>query len=89
MRSASINLKIEPSINDRLEQMARSTKRSKSALVEAAIQQYLDQNEWQLREIEEGVKEIEDGRVMPHAELLKRWEAKGADQMAEGQARLH
>lgn len=81
MKATSVNLRIQPATKDRLERLARVTRRSKSYLVEAAIEQYLDQNEWQLREIEEGLKEIEEGRVVSHEELLKRWEAKSADQL--------
>jgi predicted transcriptional regulator len=49
--------------------------------VEAAIENYLDLNEWQMKEIGKGFKEIEDGNLTPHEDILAYWEAKVADSL--------
>ena len=79
IRTTSVNLRILPTTKERLERLARATKRSKSYLVEAAIENYLDLNEWQMKEIENGVKEIDENRLTPHGDVLAYWEAKIAD----------
>jgi RHH-type rel operon transcriptional repressor/antitoxin RelB len=79
IRTTSVNLRIQPTTKERLEHLARATKRSKSYLVEAAIENYLDLNEWQMKEIEQGLKEAEEGRLTPHADVLAHWEAKVAN----------
>lgn len=78
-RTTSVNLRIQPATKERLERLAHAMRRPKSYLVEAAIEQYLELNEWQLKEIEQGLKEIEAGQITPHAEVLAQWEAKGGD----------
>lgn len=78
-RTTSVNLRIQPATKERLERLAHAMRRPKSYLVEAAIEQYLELNEWQLKEIEQGLKEIEAGQVTPHTEVLAQWEAKGGD----------
>jgi RHH-type transcriptional regulator, rel operon repressor / antitoxin RelB len=72
-RGTSVNLRIQPATKERLERLARATKRSKSYLVEAAIENYLDLNEWQMKEIEKGLKEVEEGQLTPHDEVLAHW----------------
>lgn len=78
-RTSSVSLRIQPATKERLDRLARAMRRPKSDLVEAAIEQYLDLNEWQLKEIEQGLQEIKEGRVTPHAEVLAHWEAKSGD----------
>lgn len=78
-RTTSVNLRIQPATKERLERLAHAMRRPKSYLVEAAIEQYLELNEWQLKEIEQGLKEIKAGQVTPHTEVLAQWEAKGGD----------
>jgi predicted transcriptional regulator len=79
LRETSVNLRIQPATKERLERLARATKRSKSYLVETAIENYLDLNEWQMKEIEKGLKEVEEDKLTPHDDVLAHWEAKVAD----------
>jgi len=76
MKATAINLRIEPEIKSRLERLAEETNRSKSFLVERAIKDYLDANEWQIEEIKMGLKEIESVETAPHATVKAKWEAK-------------
>jgi predicted transcriptional regulator len=79
IRTTSVNLRIQPTTKERLEKLARTTKRSKSFLVETAIENYLDLNEWQMKEIEKGLEEIEEGRLTSHEDVLAHWETKVAN----------
>ena len=82
-KAAAINLRIEPEIKDRLEKLAKATRRSKSFLVGDALETYLDVNEWQIRGIIEAVQEADSPNAewTSHEDLKAKWEAKRA-QMA-------
>jgi predicted transcriptional regulator len=56
-------------------------RKPQSQLAETAIEQYLERSEWQLKEIEQGLKEIDEGRVISHEDLLQHWEGKSASQV--------
>ncbi len=83
IRTTSVNLRIQPTTKERLERLALVTKRSKSFIVEAAIENYLDLNEWQIKGIIEAVKEADSPNAewTNHADVKAKWEAK-RDQMA-------
>ena len=77
-KAAAISLRIEPEIKTRLEKLARVTRRSKSFLVEDALEAYLGVNEWQIRGIMEAMQEADspDAEWTPHEALRASWEAK-------------
>ena len=83
MRTTSVNLRIQPTTKERLERLALATKRSKSFIVETAIENYLDLNEWQIKGIIEAVKEADSpgAEWTNHEDVKAKWEAK-RDQMA-------
>lgn len=82
-KAAAINLRIEPEIKDRLEKLAKATRRSKSFLIGDALEAYLDVNEWQIKGIIEAVQEADSPNAewINHEDLKARWETKRA-QMA-------
>ncbi|ABL01430.1 CopG family ribbon-helix-helix protein [Pelobacter propionicus] len=82
-KAAAISLRIEPEIKTRLESLARVTRRSKSFLVEDALEAYLGVNEWQIRGIMEAVQEADSlgAEWTSHEDLKAAWEAR-RDQMA-------
>ena len=46
-----------------------------------AIKQYVAREEWFIREVEEGVKAADEGRLIGHTNIKAKWEAKRAAQM--------
>lgn len=62
----------------RLEKLAKATSRSWSWLAADAVATYIAEQEWQMAEIEEGIKDAESGRVIAHDDVkkwLKSWRA--------------
>jgi RHH-type transcriptional regulator, rel operon repressor / antitoxin RelB len=74
-----MTIRIDPEVKNKLERMARATARTKSFLVADAIEEYLSVNEWQIEAIQEGVRQAEEGLLIPHEEVRKKWEAELAD----------
>lgn len=80
-KTAALNLRIEPAMKTRLENLAKTTNRSKSYLVSSALENYLDVNEWQIKGILEAVQEADSPTAewINHADLKSKWESKRAE----------
>lgn len=63
--------------------MTEATRRSKSYVIEEALEQYLDVNEWQLEGIVKALAEVDkpDADFVNHDEVLAKWEEKPANKM--------
>ena len=84
LKAASLTVRVKPDTRSRLENLARITRRSKSFVIEDALEQYLDLNEWQIKGIQDALIEADSpGAVFEdHDVVLEKWEAKVARQVA-------
>ena len=74
--STTMTLRLEDDVKARLDKLADATQRSKSFLAAEAIREYVENNEWQIREIKAALKEANVGEFASDAEvaaLAKRW----------------
>lgn len=80
LKAASLTVRVKPETRIRLDNLARVTRRSKSYVIEEALEQYLDVNEWQIRGIQDALIEADSpGAVFEdHDEVIAKWEAKVA-----------
>ncbi len=80
LKVESVTVRVKPTTKTRLEAMAHATKRSKSYVIEEALEQYLDLNEWQIDGIVQALDEADrPGAVfVDQDEVLAKWEAKVA-----------
>ena len=65
----------------RVGQMAETMDRPRACLMAEAIKQYVAREEWFIREVEEGVKAADEGRLIDHVDLKAKWVGKRAAQM--------
>ena len=72
----------------KLDAIAANAKRSRSYIVNEAIDYYLDLYEWQTRRIEDRLARTQSGdaRWIPHGEVFERLEAKIRDRIERGQS---
>ena len=84
LKAANITVRIKPTTKMRIDALAQATKRSKSYVIEEALEQYLDVNEWQVKVIEDALLEADrpDAEWVDHKAVLAKWEAKVADKVA-------
>ena len=75
----TISLRLPAGMKQRIEHLAEATRRSKTFVIEEAITHYLELNEWQVKGILEGLKEVETGQTTPHETVLAKWEAKACE----------
>jgi RHH-type rel operon transcriptional repressor/antitoxin RelB len=69
-------LRLDQNLRNRLDKLAKSTKRSRSFLAAEAIRDYLALNDWQIEEIQKGIAEANCGEFASPAEvarLRKKW----------------
>jgi predicted transcriptional regulator len=59
--STTMTIRLDDDIKDRLDVLAEATQRSKSFLAAEAIREYVNLNEWQLRETREALREADAG----------------------------
>ena len=74
MSSTTFTLRIESAAKKRLEKLAKNTGRSRSFLAAAAINEYLDVNEWQVAGIKAAIASVDRGDAVPHQQV-KDWVA--------------
>lgn len=57
--SATMTLRLDDDLKQRLDSLSKATQRTKSFLAAEAIREFVDLNEWQIGEIEEAVAEAD------------------------------
>jgi len=79
--SETVALRLDSETRKRLDQLAKTTERSRSALAAEAVRQFLELNEWQIAAIREGEQQANAGQFIDHDRLKKKWEKKLAAAM--------
>ena len=70
--TATFTVRVPADLKRRLDQLAKAADRSRSWLATDALRHYVEDQQWQLAEIEEGLKDAAGGRVVRH-ETIVRW----------------
>lgn len=78
MASDTITIRLDDKLKIRLEKLSDATHRSKSFLAVEAIAEYLKVQEWQIKEIKNGLAEANAGQMIEHENIVKRWKKKRA-----------
>lgn len=81
--STLISVRVSKDTAKRLESLAESTDRSKSYIAAQAIEEYLELHEWEIKAIEEGTKDVEEGRTVPHSKVKEWLQSWGTDNEKE------
>ena len=74
--SAILSVRIDSDTKKRLDALAKRARRSKSFLAAEAITAFIEAESWQLDEIQSGIKQLDDGRGIPHKDVenwLRSW----------------
>jgi predicted transcriptional regulator len=78
--SETLSIRLDAATKQRLEALARQSKRSKSFLAAEAIAAYVEQESWQLNEIRAGMGDLDSGKSVSHEKVaawLKTWGTTG------------
>jgi predicted transcriptional regulator len=72
--STTMTIRLDDDLKDQLDQLATATQRSKSFLAAEAIREFIELNEWQVREIQQAIKEADAGEFATDSEVVKTFE---------------
>lgn len=75
-----ITVRVSPDTKRRLEVLAEVTERTQSWLTESALQNYLNDQEWQVQRIQEGIAAADRGEYVEHERVLAWMESWGKDE---------
>ena len=74
--STTMTVRLEKEVKQRLDDLADVTQRSKSFLAAEAIREYVENNEWQIREIRQALQEADAGDFASDKDIgaiAKKW----------------
>jgi RHH-type rel operon transcriptional repressor/antitoxin RelB len=69
MTAKTINVRVPEGLYSQLEDLAKATTRTKSFLTIEALKGYLQSESWQIRDIQEGIQEADEGRFATAEEV--------------------
>lgn len=70
-QTVPISLRVSEAKAREIEALAKATDRSKSWLLEQALDAYLETQSWQIARIERGLAEIERGEAVAHEDVTE------------------
>ncbi len=70
MAKTTISVRVDPELGDKLSTVATRLDRPKSWVVEHALKEFIELQLWQFAAIEEGLRDADAGRVVPHEEVV-------------------
>lgn len=66
---ATLTIRLPREARERLEKLSEATARTKSWLAVRALEEYLETQLWQVEGIEEAIRAVDRGEVVPEAEM--------------------
>lgn len=68
------SLRLSKSTKEKLQALADATGRTKAFLAQDAIERYLELESWQIKAIQDGLKDIDEGKIVSYKEVKQEWE---------------
>lgn len=69
MPARTINVRVPEALYNQIEELAKATSRTKSFLAVDALNNYVQSESWQIRDIHEGIKEADAGEFASAGEV--------------------
>ena len=70
------SLRLPKGTKERLQELADATGRTKAFLAQDAIERYLELESWQIKAIQEGLKALDEGKVVSLENIKEEWKLK-------------
>ena len=81
MSMKATSVRLDDETLERVGRMAEAMDRPRAWLMAHAIRKFVEQEEWFIREVEQGIEAADQGQLIDHAEVKAKWEAKRAAAM--------
>ncbi len=66
-------IRMDDTILDRVDSLAKSVNRSRTWVINQAVERFLSYEEWFVREVESGIREVEAGNLASRDEVGERF----------------
>jgi len=76
-----VSFRFRKSLKQKLATLSEATGRSQTFLVEEALEQYCDLQNWQVEQIQQGIREADQGELYSTEDVLKHLENKRATRL--------
>lgn len=73
------SVQIDDNLLGRIDHLAHALSRSRSWVIEKAIAKFLEYEEWYIREVKDGLKEVAQGDIATDEEVAERFQKWGVD----------
>ena len=83
--TTSLSFRVPRAKAEQLERLAGAMDRPRSWLLQRALDAYLDIQSWHIAHIEEGWRELREGKGIPHEEVIRsadRWAGGNEDEIS-------
>jgi predicted transcriptional regulator len=77
-RNDVVTIRVSPETKRRLEALDKATDRMQSWPAEAALESWLDDQEWQVQRIQDGITAADRGEVVDHERVMEWVESWGS-----------
>ena len=81
MALKATSVRLDEETLERLGQMAAAMDRPRAWLMAHAIKQFVEREEWFVKQVQEGIDAADAGDLLDHEDVRKKWETKRASQM--------
>lgn len=78
MTLKATSVRLDDETLERVGKMADAMDRPRAWLMAHAIKQFVEREDWFIREVEKGVSAADQGLLVDHADLRAKWETKRA-----------
>lgn len=68
-----MSLRLPLELKNKLELLAQATGRSKSVLAVEALNKYIEAESWQIKAIQDGLKQANEGKLISHEDVKSKW----------------
>ncbi|MBW2010508.1 MAG: CopG family ribbon-helix-helix protein [Deltaproteobacteria bacterium] len=72
-------VRIDDDVLGRVDGLAKTLSRSRSWVIKQAIDRFLEYEEWLVKEVKDGLSEVERGEIATHEEVVAMFRKWGAD----------
>lgn len=69
-KTRSVNVKLDPELDDRLNTVAETLDRPRTWIIEQAIKEFIDLQFHHLAAIDQGIRDADAGRTVPHEDVV-------------------
>lgn len=73
MATEQLSLRLSKKTKDMLQALADATGRTKAFLAQDAIERYIELESWQIKSIQEGIKNVEEGHTVSIDNIKEEW----------------